>query len=135
MAGREPKKVHLYKPDGSVVKKYPSMAEFARDNGFDTNYIINNHAGKETGMLKNGNVYSTKAIGRLAVRSYLRIQKSPFVMKRKTKGTPIVDVYNLENEHIMTFKNDFIARAVFPTLSYGGSGKSNQGLRFVKRNA
>ena len=135
MAGKEPKKIHLYKPDGSVIKKYPSMAEFARDNGFDTNYIANNKAGKETGMLKNGNVYSTKAIGRLAVKSYVRIQKSPFVMKNKTKGTPIVDVYNLEDEHIITFKNDYIARKVFPTLHYGGTGKSNQGLRFVKRNA
>lgn len=134
MAGRPKQTIRVYNPDGSLHNKYPSIVAFAKDNGVENNHI-SNYGYKNIGALKNGRIFSVKAIGREAVKDYVRIQKSPFVMKNKTKGTPVVDVYNLENEHIITFKNDYMARVIFPTLSYGTKGKKNAGLRFEKRVA
>ncbi len=130
MAGRTPVKVYLYDKTGKFINNFESSSAFAKAIGENKNYLSNNN--KEIGLTKDGNVFAISRIGKKAVKDYLRVQESPFVMKNNTKGTPSVVAYNLEGEAVMTFKNDYIARKVFPGLTYGSSGKGKVGLRFER---
>jgi len=132
MAGRTPIKVHLYEKDGRFVNTFNTSAEFAKFIGEKSNYVSNNVKRKDKGITRSGHVYSLNKMGRDSVKDYVRISESPFVMKNNTKGTPKVVAYNLKGEEVISFVNDYIARAVFPGFAYGRSGKRSAGLRFER---
>lgn len=131
MAGRAPIKVYLYDKTGKFVNQFDNSKSFALAIGENTNYLSNNK-GKSIGLTRNGFVFSKSKVGRESIKDFVRIQESPFVMKNNVKESPKVNVYNLKGEKVITFKNEYIARAVFPSFSYDRSGKKGAGLRFER---
>ena len=118
MAGREKQKVYHYDRDGSYVRSYDSLSEFAEDYGVQTNIFKNSGYIKDLVKLYDETYASTYRVGRDGIRKYERYHSSEFVGKGKALALGKVKasgknhrvlVYDLDNELIVTFENIFIA--------------------------
>lgn len=118
MAGREKQKVYHYDRDGSYVRSYDSLSEFAEDYGVQTNIFKNSGYIKDLVKLYDDTYASTYRVGRDGIRKYEKYNSSEFVGKNKSlalgkirasgKNYKVL-VYDLDNELIITFENTFIA--------------------------
>ena len=112
MAGREKHPLYHYDGKGEFIKKYASTKEAVRDID---NLSHTSLTDKETIQLKNGEVLSRKAIGRVGVREFLKYENNDLIGKHKQYSERLykkankgkVEIYDLDGDLIMTCKSPF----------------------------
>lgn len=146
MAGREKKKVYHYDRDGSYVRIYDSLSEFAKDYGVQINIFHNAGYTKELVKLYDETYAATYRAGREGVRKYERYHSSEFVgkgkamalCKAKANGRHCrVFVYDLDQELVATFESTFAAYRFGITnhqLFKSNGGYDSKGLRVVLKD-
>ena len=146
MAGREKQKVYHYDRDGSYVRSYDSLNEFAKDYGVQTNIFHNAGYTKELVKLYDETYAATYRVGRDGIRKYERYHSSEFVGKgkalamgkAKANGKHCrVFVYDLDNDLVATFESTFAAYRFGIThyqLSKSNGRYDDKGLRVVLKD-
>lgn len=147
MSGLPKKKVYLYDQNRKYIRNYDSISDFARDNNLDEN-IFSNRGRTIEDVLQFKNLddelYTAALykIGRDGIIKYERYIKSEYtkiyrgrlisenILKKKNENGKI-NVYNLDNELIMSFKNLYFCKKVLNTKYIQlNKGYNDSGLRF-----
>lgn len=107
MPGRKPLKVYLYNDDGEFMKSFNSQAEFSNEFNLSKNLLSQ----QNPFIFKSGEVACTYRIGRENIRVLKKKLASKYLGKgyktSLTKRSPKVEVYDLENNLIASFKSTF----------------------------
>ena len=140
MAGRQPKKVFEYSPEGKLVKVYTNQHEYFRLHHLKHGNLYNQTSIKEKQykIAKNGNIITDEKWRISDVLKQIEIVKSPYCNFNKTERSNLpVAVYNLENELLGIFKNPTaitkltgISQSTIHHQLFGGTKKSKIGLSF-----
>ena len=119
MAGKEKLKIYHYDRDGSFVRVYESVSEFARDYGVQQNMFKNSGYERDVVKLYDDTFAAKYRIGREGIRKYKARLNSEFVgiNKALAKGKANASgdnfrilVYDLDGDKIATFENAFVAK-------------------------
>lgn len=143
MSGLKPMKVYLYDTDGKYLREFISISEFARTFQMNENIFSGRN---EDGVyeFEDGRIAALYRIGREGIKKYRRYKNSHYTKKyvgriiaesvlKKNNKLGEVEVYNLDNELIATFKNVYFAGKLLKFNDTGALTTKNfneEGLKF-----
>lgn len=125
MAGRIKQEVYLYDTDGKYLRKFESCSEFSRTFQFPENLFSRDFDVYE---FEDGRVAATYRIGRKGIEAWRRYKNSEYTKEyrgrkiaetvyKETDSLKEVELINLDEEVIATFKNEYFAKKLLGVVS------------------